>query len=263
MTKISPSFGRVRFLRPSPMLVALAICVGLASPAWAAGPPCTDVPVRITIFNSVVDPVTGAVASAALRSDGLGEYVHGTSKLSATIHVCDKTNDVILNLSSTKRTFTYQFPSPIAGSVIESQPAWAPGTSKVSGWINVRNLLFSRQAFTTHMGTTFTAPDRASYRLGFMPVSVDAPNQHPVGDNQNTPYDSSPAKVYPQSFDCNIGGTTKPSWLVLGNSPGDLSGTQVGTLYKLATSPNGTNVHKGQYMLPFELRIDALTCFSY
>jgi len=263
MTKIPPRVGIVRFLRPRPMLVTLAICVGLASPAWAAGPPCTDVPVRITILNNAVDPVTGAVTAAALMSDGLGEYIHGTSKVSATIHVCDGTNDVILNVSSTKRTFAYHFPSPIAGSVIESQPAWAPGTATVSGWINVRNVLFSKQAFTTHMGTTFTAPDRASYRLGFMPVSVDAPNLHPVDDNQNTPSDSSPAKVYPQSFDCNIGGTTKPSWLVLGNSLGSQSRTQIGTLYRLATSPNGANIHKGQYMLPFELRIDALTCFSY
>ena len=262
MTTLHPSVGPVR-LRPRHMLGALAICVGITSPAWAAGPTCTDVPVRITILNNAVDPVTGAVTPTALRSDGLGEYVHGTSRVSATIHVCDGTYDVILNVSGTKRTFVYRFPSPIAGSVIESQPAWAPGTAKVSGWINVRNLLFSKQAFTTHMGTTFTGPDRGSYRLGFMPVSVDAPNLHPVNDNQNTPYDSSPAKVYPQSFDCNIGGTTKPSWLVLGNNLGDLSRMQVGTLYKLATSPGGTNVHKGQYLLPFELRIDALTCFSY
>ena len=247
------------------MLVALAICVGIAVPARAAGPTCTDVPVRITVLNNAVDPVTGEVIATALLSDGLGEYVHGTSNVSATIHVCDGTYDVVLNVSATKRGFVYQFPSPIAGSVIESQPAWAPGTSKVSGWINVRNLLFSRQAFTTHMGTTFTGPDRASYRLGFMPVSVDAPNLHPVNDNQNTPYDSSPARVYPQSFDCNIGGTTKPSWLVLGNNlaGGDPSRMQVGTLYKLATNPRGTNAHKGQYMLPFELRIDALKCFSY
>lgn len=250
MTKISP-------------LIALGMCVGLASSAWAAEPPCTDVPVRVTILNNAVDPVTGAVTPTALLSDGLGEYVHGTSKVSATIHVCDGTRDVVLNVSSTKRAFVYQFPSPIAGSVIESQPAWAPGTATVSGWINVRNLLFSRQAFTTQMGTTFTAPDRASYRLGFMPDSVDAPNLHPVDGNQNTPYDSSPATVYPQSFDCTTGGNTKPSWLVLGNNSDDLSRMQVGTLYKLATSPRGANAHKGQYMLPFELRIDALTCFNY
>jgi hypothetical protein len=253
----------MRGLCPLPLLAALAISVGLASSSWAAEPPCADVPVRVTILSNAVDPLTGVVTPAALRSDGLGEYVHGASKVSATIHVCDGTFDVILNVSSTKRTFAYQFNNPIAGSVIDSQPAWAPGTHKVSGWINIRNLLFSRQSFTTHMGTTFTAPDRGSYRIGFMPVTVDAPNRHPVSDNQNTPYESSPARVYPQPFDCNSGGTTKPSWVVLGNNPGDQGSIQVGTLNKLATTASGTSAHKGQYSLPFELRIEALQCFNY
>jgi hypothetical protein len=260
---IHPRVDRVRTLRAGPVLAALITCVGFASSAWAAAPPCADIPVRVTILSNAVDPVTGVMTPAALRSDGSGEYVHGGAKVSATIHVCDGTRDVILNISSTKRTFAYQFPTPIAGSVIESQPAWAPGTHKVTGWINVRNLLFSRQTFTTHMGTTFTAPDRASYRIGFMPVAVDAPNLHPVNDNQNTPYDSSPARVYPQPFDCNMGGTTKPSWVVLGTNRDDLGRMQVGTLNKLTSNASGTNAHKGQYSLPFELRIDALHCFSY
>lgn len=245
----------------------VVVLLTVAHPVWAkaAAKPtsCTDVPVRVTILNNAVDPATGAVLASALLSDGGGEYVNGTSNVSATIHVCDGTHDVILNVASTKRTFAYQFPSPIAGSVIQSQPAWAPGTSNVSGWINVRNLLFSTQPFTTHMGTTFAGPDRASYRLGFMPASVDAPDLHPVNDNENVPYDSSPAKVYPQAFDCNVGGTTKPSWLVLGDNSNSLGTMQVGTLYKLSSSPTGASTHEGQYTLPFELRIDALTCFSY
>ena len=73
MTKMSPGVGEVRLLHCSPMLLAFAMCVGLASSAWAAGPPCTDVPVRITILNHAVDPVTGAVTPTALRSDGVGE----------------------------------------------------------------------------------------------------------------------------------------------------------------------------------------------
>jgi len=263
MSEIVPSYLEVRFWPASSMLVAFAICVGIAAPASAAEPPCIDVPVRVTILNNAVDPATGAVIATALRGDGLGEYVNGTSKVSATIRVCDGTNDVILNVSSTKRTFAYQFATPLAGSLIGSQPTWVPGTATVSGWINVRNLLYSRQAFTTHMGTTFTAPDRASYRLGFMPVSVDAPNLHMVDGDQNTPSDSSPATVYPQSFDCLSGGTTKPSWLVLGDNANTAGAMQVGTLYKLASTPSGANVHKGQYTLPFEIRVDALTCFNY
>jgi hypothetical protein len=92
-----------------------------------------------------------------------------------------------------------------------------------------------------------------------MPVSADAPDLHPVPDNQNIPYDSSPAKVYPQAFNCNSGGTTKPSWLVLGNNLDASGRMQVGTLYKLASTPTGTNAHRAQYARPFELRIEALT----
>jgi hypothetical protein len=229
-------------------------------PVGAAQAACTDVPIGVTILNNAVDPVTGAVTPSALLSDGGGEYLNGN--VSATIHVCDGTNDAVLNVSSRKRTFMYQFPAPIAGSVIQSEPAWVPATYNVSGWIDVRSLLYSHQPFTTHMGTTFSGPDHASYRLGFMPANVDAPDLHPVNDNENIPYDSSPAKVYPQAFDCNVGGTTKPSWLVVGNNLNGLGFMEVGTLYKLANN-HGTDTHEGQYTMPFELRIDALTCFSY
>jgi hypothetical protein len=66
--------------------------------------------------------------------------------------------------------------------------------------------------------------------------------------------------VYPQPYDCNSGGTTKPSWIVIGNN---VTGgfLQVGTLHK--TVKGGTRVHEGQYQMPFELRIEALTCFNY
>jgi len=244
-------------------LVACAagiLTVALAVPV-AAKTTCTDIPIQVMMLNNVVDPITGAVTPSALRSDGEGEYVNSTT-VSATIHVCDGTNDAILNVSSGKRSFVYAFPSPIPGSATQS-PRWTPGTDIVSGWINVRNLLYNHQPFTTHVGTTFTGPDRSTYRLAFMPVNVDAPDLHPVNDNENVPYDSSPATVYPQAFDCTIGGTTKPSWLVVGNNLNSLGMMQVGTLYKLATGANSTNTQEGQYTMPFELRIDALSCFSY
>jgi hypothetical protein len=239
----------------------VAAAVFPARPVDAAS--CTDVPIGVTILNNAVDQITGAVTTSALLSDGGGEYLNGTSNVSATIHVCDGTNNAVLNVSSSKRTFIYQFTAPISGSVIQSKPVWVPGAYNVSGWIDVRNLLFSHQPFTTHMGTTFTGSDHANYRLAFMPTTVDAPDLHPVNDNQNIPYDSSPAKVYPQAFDCNAGGITKPSWLVVGNDLNNLGMMEVGTLYKLANNAHGTDTHEGQYTAPFELRIDALTCFSY
>jgi hypothetical protein len=41
--------------------------------------------------------------------------------------------------------------------------------------------------------------------------------------------DSSPAKVYPQAFDGNAAGTTKPSWLVVGKNLNSLRIIELGT----------------------------------
>jgi hypothetical protein len=239
----------------------VAVCF-LSLTSWAAAtqkpPSCSDIPIRVTVYNSVGDPITGI--STALRSDGGGEY-------SGTIHICDGTDDAIVNVSATKRTFLYRFPDAILGSVNKFKPTWVPGDYYVSGWINVRNLLYRHSSFTTHMGTTFKGPDGSSYRLAFMPETVDAVDLHTVNDNQNIPFTSSPVRIDPQPYDWNSGTKTctiKPSWLVMGNNPSGDSGTmQVGTLYKLATSPKNSNTHAGQYSMPFEFRIESLVCFDY
>src|SRR6516165_3363762 len=140
------------------------LCAGLAlsnrhavQPIEAAGgsaAKCSDIPLRVTLYNNAVtDPTTGATVASALQADGGGEYINGG--VSALIKVCDGTNDAVLNVTSAKRTFTFNFPSPIAGSVIQSVPSWVPGLVSVSGWINVRNIIFNKgqeAPFTTHMG---------------------------------------------------------------------------------------------------------------
>jgi hypothetical protein len=221
---------------------------------------CTDIPLRVTIRNPVVDPITGETLTSAITSDGRGEYVNGVSGVSAVINVCSGTYDAVVIVKAPKRTFTYQFTPPIPGSIIQEQPTWVPGIWAVSGWINVRNILYSKQSFSTHMGSTFSLPANGStYRLRFMPFTVDAPDLHTNPNEipgENTPYPSSYARVYPQPFDCNSGGTTKPSWIVVGNNLNDQGILQVGTLHKGLT-------HEGQYTMPFELRIEALQCFTY
>ena len=80
--------------------------------------------------------------------------------------------------------------------------------------------------------------------------SVDAPNLHPVNDNQITPYDSSPAKV---STVVRLQHRRHDETeLARAGEQSRRSGQQVGTLYRLASNPSGANVHKGQYTLPFE-----------
>jgi hypothetical protein len=247
-------------------LMALPILLVAGFAAQNPKGSCTDIPLRVTIRDPVVDPITGETLTSAITSDGRGEYVNGVSGVSAVINVCSSTYDAVVIVKAPKRTFTYQFTPPIPDSIIQEQPTWVPGTWSISGWINVRNLLYSKQPFTTHVGSTFTLPGNGStYRLRFMPFTVDAPDMHTNPNEilgENTPYSSSNAKVYPQPFDCNSGGTTKPSWIVVGNNLNDQGILQVGTLRKLING-QGSSTHEGQYMMPFELRIEALQCFTY
>lgn len=233
-------------------------------PTINAAGTCKDIPLRVTLYNNAVtDPTTGATIPSALQSDGGGEYINGVST-SALIKVCGGTNDAVINVASTKRRFTFVFPSPIAGSVIDSVPAWVPGQYLVSGWINVRNITFSKQPFTTHMGSTFTpSVDRATYRLGFQPYQIDAPDLH-TGSTEasldNTPNPASPAMVYP-TYPAVCGAGSMPSWLVRGTTVDSLGLMEVATLHKMPT--NGSQVHEGQYTMPFEMHIEAMQCFAY
>jgi len=247
--------------------VGVSAFVVAARPAAAAGGKCQDVPIRVTLYNdAVVDPATGATTPSAIRSDGGGEYT------SASIKVCSGTGDAVTNLSGTKRTFTYVFPAPIAGSVIEAAPTWVPGTSVGTGWINIRNVLFnagSNQPFATMAGTTFTrAGDQVTYRLGFKGQSADLPNAPNLDDpprtpGDNTPFASSPVVVYP-SYPLSCSPGSMPTWLVRATSPNSPdTRLQVGTLHKQNSNPPGPEVHEGQYSMPFEMRIEALKCFAY
>lgn len=247
----------------SPAVVVAFLCWSLCpSPARAAGP-CKDIPVRVTVYtNAVVDPATGGTVPTALQPDAAGEYINGKSA-SALIKICSGTNDAVLNVSGTKRTFTFAFGAPIDGSVVQGMPSWVPGRYAVSGWINIRNITFSKQPFTTHMGATFTGPDRATYRLGLDPYGVDAPDLHSGSELSaidNTPYSTSPAVVYP-SYPAVCASGTMPTWLVRGTTPNSSGMLEVATLHKVPT--NGSQIHQGQYSMPFEMRIEAMQCFAY
>jgi hypothetical protein len=230
----------------------------------AAADKCSDIPLRVTLFNlAVADPASGATTPAAIKSDGGGEYT------TATITVCAGTNDAVTNLGGTKRTFTVVFPPPISGSVIEAVPSWVPGTYSVSGWINIRNITYSKQAFATMAGMTFTrAGDRTTYRFGFKGQSLDLPNAPNLHDANQTPGDnvplpSSPVIVYP-TYPPVCGTGSMPTWLVRATSPNSPdTNTQVGTLHKQESTPRASDVHEGQYSVPFEMFIEALKCFPY
>lgn len=249
--------------------LAFACLVALMSsvhPVLAAGK-CQDIPIRVTLYNdAVIDTSSGATTPRAVRSDGGGEYT------TASIQVCSGTYDAVTNVTGTKRTFTYVFPRPLAGSVIDGVPTWVPGAFAVSGWINIRNILYnkgSNQAFATMAGSTFTLTlDRATYRLGFKGQSAslpNAPNLHDPADTpgDNTPLSSSPVLVHP-NYPAVCGAGSMPTWLVRATSLND-PGTslEVATLHKIASTPHGREMQDGQYVMPFEMFIEALKCFPY
>jgi hypothetical protein len=230
----------------------------------AAPAKCQDIPLRVTLYNNaVIDPSTGATTASTIRSDGGGEYT------TAAIKVCSGTNDAVT--TSERRTFTYAFMPPIPGSVVQATPLWVPGTYAVSGSINIRNILYNNglnQAFATMAGSTFSVPgDRASYRLGFKGWSLDLPNAPNLHDpnnttGDNTPLPSSPVVVYP-TYPSACGPGNMPRWLVRAASPNAPGTTlEVGTLHKEG-SARSSEVHEGQYTMPFEMLIEAMQCFAY
>jgi hypothetical protein len=261
------------WFKPASVRVILVVsCVVFVSTTMrvsvqAQPPKCQDIPLRVTLYeNAVTDPATGSTTPSAIKSDGGGEYIDQVSA-DASIKVCSGTNDAVLNLSSSKRTFTFVFPNPINGSVIGAVPAWVPGSYAASGWINVRNITFSKQPFATQVGSTFSVSvDRSTYRLGFKGLSPNLPNAPNLDDpgrtaGDNTPLPSSSAIVYP-TYPLTCGPGSMPSWLVRGTTP-NYPGTvlEVATLHK--QSPNGAETHEGQYSMPFEMNIEAMQCFHY
>jgi hypothetical protein len=133
----------------------------------------------------------------------------------------------------------------------------------------VRNITYNKgqqTPFTTHMGSTFTtAGDRSTYRLGFDPMQVDAPDLHSGDKNasiDNTPYVVAPATVYP-TYPAVCGTGAMPSWLVRGTTADGAGNLELATLHKMPTGPNSSQIHEGQYSLPFEMLVEAMQCFAY
>jgi hypothetical protein len=244
------------------ILPVAAVALWTLQPSEAAAAPCRDIPMRVTLYTlAVVNETTGETVPTALQPDGAGEYVNGTSA-SALIFICGTKDAVVnLNVKGSKRRFRFGFGAPLPGSVVDNSPSWVPGQYLVTGWINVRNILFSKEPFTTRLGSTFTGPDGSVYRLGFHADGVDAPDLHSdLAAMDNTPYPTSPVVVYPM-YPAVCGPGAMPTWIVRGTSPNSNGMMQVATLHKKPT--RGDQIHSGQYSMPFELRIEALQCFAY
>ena len=249
---------------------ALVLLTAAAAPAYAQKSTCKDIPVQWT-FSTTAEMPDGTVVTPAINGDGK-VYSASTGTSNTVIHMCgtDPTYDAPMLVGS-KRKVAFSFGPPLSGSVLEESVP--PGTYQDSPFMNVRNILCAgctdkTQPFTTRMGLQLKI-NRLDYRLRFMPTVTDAEDRHtdPAAiPAENTPYESSPVLVIPQGYDCHTGGSTRPAWIVRGtvasSDPDALApeNLQVGTLRRVTRT--GT-VHAGQYSMPFEVRIEALSCFSY
>ena len=243
-------------LRLMPAVTLLMMGTAFAAPGKGAN--CTNVPIRVTMFQN-----KDTSLASAIYSDG-AEYTNMVGGVSALIKVCEPQFGInaVWATGNAGRKFTFNFPSPLSGSNVQEQPSWAgKGPFLAPGIISVRSITWSHQPFTTHVGLSFTI-SRTTYEMRFMPETVDAPDLH-LGDPtyDNFPFHASPATVVPQAYDCDTGGATKPSWHVYGNNFSDEGKMQAGTLRK--PLKDGTLVHEGQYTTPFEFLIEAQTCYAY
>jgi len=238
------------------------------SPALAQK--CADYNTRWFFYPSATMPDGVTTVPSAISGDG---NWYGTSGPTyGSIHICgsNPSYDSTIVLP-TKRYLTYSFPAPIPGSVINQSLPGAPGVFVRSGFVNVRNILCHNcsvdrtQPFTSRISYQINnLVGRDTYRLRFMQQIVDAPDLHTdpsAVPGENMPYASSAVLVIPQPYNCTSSGTVKPAWVVRGTMPNSPEGfLQVGTLYNIGVSPA---VHAGQYSMPFEIRIEALSCFSW
>lgn len=248
-------------------MVLLATVLGLSSAQAQKKPACKDIPLR-WFFSTTATQPDGTVVPSAIRGDGEW-YADG---LNNNIHVCgtSPTYDATIAVTS-RRKVSFSFGAPVTGSVLSE--SIAGGTYSDSPFFNVRNLLCvgcrsdPSQPFTTRIGMQVKLVNQ-NYRLRFMPEHTDSPDRHTNPEAipfENTPYLASPALVIPQPYDCLSGGTVKPSWIVRGTNPSadtriaPAENLQVGTLSRVTSS---SVIHAGQYSMPFEFRLEAMSCFK-
>jgi len=241
-----------RFVRASAAALALVVISGAA--LYAGKPGCSPSSVIVTISSKYQDPSTSITYNAAIRSDGLGDYVDGQAGVTAVIHDCPNgTGDATVNLS-TKRPLTLDFRNVIYSN--SSTPSWAGSPVTGGGFLNIRNVMFNYNSLATYSFTTRFAVQLpvpyANYNFRMEnPYAVAAFT--PNDANANTPCVGAIVNVvhYPATD------ATKETWVawpdsIASNCTAGYSGSQAGTLLYSNTSPM-TNV--GQFLVPFYITI--------
>jgi hypothetical protein len=263
---------------------AFAICVLIltfAGNAHAKGNPnvpgCGDVPIAVSFVT---------FPGSAINNDIGQVYQGGVDGLDNTvIHYnrdCFGSHDATMLMPSpgkkvvVKRKVSFQFPSPVPGSIIAGgPPAFAGGSAFLTPvWMNIRNLtgfgLIPQGAATvyyTRMIFQFDAPDGGNYRLVFDP---DSAAECPAGETCNLNFggpDPASKNQPVQTAWVKVTHTPAPNptapwstsnadkWVVDGNLTSSTNPSDP-TVERGALLRDG--IHYGQYSLPFQIQITAL-----
>ena len=251
-------------------VVALAIVAGSASAAFAAGT-CTDISMTITFAAGT--PSGGA---SALFGDGSvpyagsdplfaggPTYVDGVGGLYAKFQVCNATNDLILNPSTSTRYLNFDFTRQIPGAPADPTVVYQGGTvyngGPGDGFFNINEVYNSSlyaidpndgiPTFQTCMGTTLTFPKKGAHTLW---KNINQVNVVPGCDTQggivpiaNQPYPAAIVEVkHPDSC----------TWVIRALSSNVANGTYtVAGLVESAKNKIGYATG-GQYDMPLLLK---------
>ncbi len=246
------------------MVVIVCAFAGNVYAGKPGGGGCADVPI-----SWVFEATTTSELPSAITDDGKGAYKPGNG-VNSVIHFgkdCNGSKDATLALGRrSSRTLSMNFPAAIAGSIIEDLPPDFAGDDPIATqpFLLIYNLIGYPEVktgattwYTKFMANYIKGPDGLDYILAFQPFDcpiglipcVDSPT--PDGDpssNQNAPVSAAWVKVnyIPAS------GGTLDQWIVEGEFTYDGDPiVQRGTLLS-------SGVHRGQYSMPFRIRITAL-----
>jgi len=249
-----------------PLLTLMTIWPAAILPLVAAntGKCNLDVPLEWSIAPTYVDGTTPNL----VLGDG-SDYVNGQSGVTATIKVCDGTNDAVLQLSS-PRSFSVIFSKPL--STNSSTPSWASGSVTGSGILNIRDITptgYSRteeNTFTTRMGAQLPVKGSWNFRM-WNPTTQAVSGDDVWVAGANSPYTDSLVYVHhcPSNSTATTGqcaGIVHETWFVYADNSGTGTSSQTGLALQqvggLQDTQGSSPVIAGQFSIPFSFKITAL-----
>jgi hypothetical protein len=249
--------------------ILMLMTVGYSAVAFGAanhGNCNLDTPLTWTIGSTYVDGTTPNL----IQGDG-SPYVNGQSGISAVIKICEGTNDAVLQLSSTTRSFSVGFARPLATN--SQTPSWASGTVSGQGILNIRNITFVPSGYTRADEYNFTArmgsqlPVKGTWNFRMWALSADASTTvDGAVTAANTPYQDSLVNVHhcPANSTATTGlcaGVVHETWLVSADAGGAGVSTETGLPLTQVGGLQNTQsrvVNAGQFSIPFSFVISTL-----